>query len=114
MGFLAFHAAEERDWFGPPFISLVCDIPASGKYTVSIDAVRGPTLGKVQLFRNEAPVGEAVDFYAASRSKSELIALGTLAFEEGPANLMFKLVGRNEQSSGLGLDLVSIQLDRVE
>jgi hypothetical protein len=113
VGFLRF-TAQGRDWVGPPFISLVCEIPAAGRYTVSIEAVKGPQQAQVQLFQNEAPAGDAVDLYAAERSRSKLIPLGTLFFDEGPVNLMFKLVGKNGQSGGLGFDLVTIQCERAE
>jgi hypothetical protein len=76
--------------------------------------VKGPQQAQVQLFQNEAPVGDAVDLYAPERTRGELVALGTLSFEEGPANVMFKLVGKNEKSAGLGLDLVTIQCERVD
>ena len=39
---------------------------------------------------------------------------GTLTCDEGPLHLMLKLVGRNPQSRGLGLDLISIQAERID
>ena len=106
--------ATTQDWFGPPFISLVCDMPAAGRYTVSIEAVKGPEQAQVQLFQNEAPAGAAVDLCAPKRTRSKLISLGTLPFEEGPVNLMFKLVGKSEQSGGFGFDLITIQCEKVD
>lgn len=105
---------EGQDIFGPPFISLECDLPSAGRYEVSIDAVKGPAQAKVQLFDKEAPVGTAVDLYAEKRELAERMSLGTRMFPEGPANLMFKLVGKNPNSEGLGLDLIKIQCDRVK
>ncbi len=102
-----------RDMFGQPFISLVCDIPAAGRYDVSIEAVKGPAQAKVQLFDREAPVGEAVDLYAPERGRGERVSLGTMMLPEGPSNLMFKLVGKNEKSEGLGFELITIQCERV-
>lgn len=106
--------AEWRDSFGYPFIALVCDIPAAGRYEVSIEAVQGPDQAIIQLFDREAPVGEAVDLYSAKRQRSERLSLGTLTLPEGPSNLMFKLIGKNDESEGLGFDLIAIQCDRVE
>jgi hypothetical protein len=106
--------AKGRDTFGPPFISLVCDMPATGKYAVAIEAVKGPEQAQMQLSQNEAAVGDAIDLYAPERTCNTLIALGALFLEEGPANLLFKLVGKNEQSRGLGFDLVTIQCEKVE
>ncbi len=106
--------AEGQDWFGPPFLSLMCDIPAAGRYAVSIDVVKGPAQGIVRLFHNEAPVGEPADLYAAAREKAGPIPLGTLPLVEGNNNIMLKLVGRNEKATGLGLDLVNIICDKAD
>jgi hypothetical protein len=62
----------------------------------------------VQLFQNENPVAEPVDLYAESPGKSGRLRLGELELNEGRNNLMFKLVGKNEKSSGLGLDLIEV------
>ena len=106
--------AEGKDWFGPPFVSLTCDIPAAGRYSVSIKAVKGPGQAQIQLFEDEAPVGDAIDMYTPERQRSGLTRLGDLVLEEGPVNLMLKLVGMNEKSEGLGFDLITIQCDRIE
>ncbi|MFO1498604.1 MAG: glycoside hydrolase family 172 protein [Verrucomicrobiota bacterium] len=101
-------AAEGTDWFGPHFLEPSCDLPASGRYGIFIEAVKGPAQAKVQLFQNENPVGEAVDLYAAVAEKSGRLLLGHLFLSEGKNNLMFKLVGKNENATGLGLDLISV------
>lgn len=106
--------AEGQDWFGPPFISLVCDMPAAGKYEISIEALQGPEQAIVQLFQNEVPAGAAVDLYAAESRRESALRVGTLTCDEGPLNLMLKLVDRNPQSRGLGLDLISIQAERID
>ena len=99
---------EGSDWFGPHFLSLVCELPADGRYAVFIEAVKGPGQGQVQLFQNENPVAETVDLYAENANKSGRVLLGELELKEGRNNLMFKLVGKNEKSSGLGLDLIQV------
>jgi hypothetical protein len=106
--------SEGEDWFGTPFISLVCDIPAAGRYKISIEAIKGPAQAKVQLFDREAPAGESVDLYSPQRERGQRMSLGTMALPEGPVNLMFKLVGKNEKSEGLAFDLITIQCDRLE
>ena len=106
--------ASGRDWFGAHFLSPICDLPVSAKYAIYIEAVKGPGQAFVQLFQNENPVGEQVDLYALKPVKSGRLLLGRLDLAEGPNNLMFKLVGKNEQSSGLGLDLISIACVREQ
>jgi hypothetical protein len=101
-------AATEQDWFGPHFLSPICELPAAGRYAVYLEVVRGPAQALVQLFQNENPVADPVDFYAEEKVKSGRVLLGRLDLCEGRNNLMFKLVGKHEKSTGLGLDLISI------
>lgn len=96
------------DWFGPHFISPVCDVPASGKYAIYIEAVKGPEQGILQLFKNENPVSDPVDLYSPNLVRSGRLAMGTLDLQEGKNNLMFKLVGKNGKSKALSLDLIEI------
>jgi D-arabinan exo alpha-(1,3)/(1,5)-arabinofuranosidase (non-reducing end) len=106
--------ATEQDIFGNPFISFSCELPAAGRYRISIEAAAGPDQAVVQLFRDEAPVGKAVDFYAPKRKRREPQFLGSLELEEGPNALMFKLVGKNQASSGLRFDLRNIICERID
>jgi hypothetical protein len=101
-------AATNQDWFGPHFISPICDVPIAGRYAIFIEAVTGPAQGKVQLFQQENPVSDPVDLYAEKPALSGRRRLGELDLAEGPNALMLKLVGKHEQSSGLGLDLVQV------
>jgi hypothetical protein len=105
--FLSLSATGE-DWFGPHFLSLSCEVPAAGRYAIYIEAVKGPTQAKVQLFQNENPVADPVDLNAEKLEKSGRVLLGHLDLVEGGNNLMFKLVGQNERSAGLGLDLIQV------
>jgi hypothetical protein len=101
-------AATGQDWFGPHFLSPTCDVPTSGRYAIYIEAVKGPAQAKVQLFQNENPVADPVDLYAEQPAKSGRVLLGRLELSEGRNNLMLKLVGQNEKSTGLGLDLITV------
>ena len=101
-------AATGQDWFGPHFISPTCDVPVAGEYAIYLEVVKGPGQAKVQLFQNENPVSDPVDLYADKPVKSGRLLLGRLELAEGKNNLMFKLVGKNERSSGLGLDLIQV------
>lgn len=101
-------SATGDDWFGSHFISFICDLPETGKYTVYIEALKGPAQGKVQLFQNENPIADAVDLYAQQPAKSGRVTLGRLMLGEGKNNIMLKLVGKSEKSSGLGLDMIQL------
>ena len=106
--------AEGNDTFGHHFICFVCELPAAGKYKVSLDVVKGPSQGIVQMFMDEAPVGPEVDLYAAERESALGEYVGTLDMAEGPNRLLFKLVGKNAESQDLGLDLINIICERVD
>jgi hypothetical protein len=106
--------AKGDDWFGHHFICCMCELPAAGKYKVSLDAIKGPSQAKVQLFMDEAPVGPEVDLYAAKRQRALDEYVGTLDLVEGQNSLLFKLVGKHEESQALGLDLTNIICERVD
>jgi len=107
-------SAEGTDFFGNHFICFVCELPAAGKYRISLDTIKGPSQGKVQMFLDEAPVGPEVDLYAAEKEFGLDQYVGTLDLAEGSNKLLLKLVGKNEQSQGLGLNLTNIICERVD
>lgn len=109
--FLSLTAAGD-DWFGPHFISPTVDVPVTAEYSIYIEAVTGPDQALVQLFRNENPIGAAVDLYSEKPALSGRLFLGRLWLAEGKNNLMLKLTGKNAQSSGLGLNLVTVICSR--
>ena len=102
------------DVFGHHFVSFTCELPAAGTYRVSLDAVRGPAQGQVQLFRDEAPVGPVVDLYAPQRQRAPGQDMGMLDLAEGPNNLLFKIVGRNKEAQGQGLDVTNIICEKMD
>ena len=114
VSYLSVSAKDTDNWYGPHFVVLTCELPAAGKYQMSIEAVKGPGQGQVQLFVDEAPVSEAVDLYGAAREKSGQVPLATLDLAEGQNHIMFKLVGKNEKSTGLNFDLSNIICEKIE
>jgi len=106
--------AERDDSFGHHFICFSCELPAAGKYRISLDAVKGPSQAQVQMFMDEAPVGPNVDLYAAERECALDQYVGTLNLNQGSNRIMFKLVGKNPESQGLGLDLTNIIFERID
>jgi hypothetical protein len=95
-------------------VCFTCEMPAAGTYRISLDAVKGPEQAKVQLFQDEAPVGPEVDLYSDEKQPVDGEYVGTLDLEQGPNNLMFKLVDKNEKSELFGFDLVNIICERME
>lgn len=106
--------ARKEDWFGHPFISFICELPAAGNYQVSLDAVKGPDQGMVQIFVDEAPVGRTVDLYAPKQEKALGLNLAVLPLKEGNNNILIKIIGKNEKATGYGLDLINIICEKVK
>ena len=106
--------AVRKERFGYHLIRFSCELPAAGTYRVTLDVVKGPEQGLVQLFRDEAPVAPALDLYHDKLLPTQDLHAGTLEFEEGPNALLFKIVGHNEKSAGLGFDLTNIVFEKIE
>jgi hypothetical protein len=106
--------AEGREVFGPHYISFICEMPASGRYKVLIQPITGADQGIVQLFHNEVGLGQAADLYSAERRKGPEIPMGELDLLEGDNRVMFKMVGKNQNSTGLGFDLYRIIFEKVK
>ena len=106
--------AKDNAVFGPHSISFTCELPAAGTYRISLDAVKGPDQGIIQMFVDEAPAGPKLDFYDTGIQAAPGEYAATLQLEQGLNNLMFKLIDKNEKSEGLGFRLTNIICERVE
>ena len=106
--------AKDEAVFGSHSISFTCELPAAGTYKIGLDAVKGPDQGIVQLFMDEAPIGPELDFYSDEIQTALGEYAGLLKLDQGPNNLMFKLIGKNEKSEGLGFKLTNIICEKVE
>ena len=99
--------------FGEHLLSFLCAVPAAGRYRVSIEAMTGPAQGIVQLFQNEHAVGPPADLYAATRDRSRMLPMGELDMKEGQNQVFFKLMGKNDKSSGMAWDVVTLVLEKL-
>ncbi len=100
------------DIFGPHHVAFELEAPEAGRYRVFVEAMTGPSQGKLRLFRNEEPLGEAVDLYTAVRAKSAPLLLGVADLEADRNILFFRSAGKNAASEGIDIDLVTIVLKR--
>ena len=105
--------AHDEDIFGPDSIGFRCELPEAGTYAVSIEAIAGPDQASVQIFKNEKAEGEVVDLYRLRREKSGPLPLAEMELVEGENVVLLKLIGKNPQSSGLGLDVTTLTFERV-
>ncbi len=99
--------------FGPPVMVVSVDVPKAGTYAISVEGLTGPTGAILRLRVNDEAVGNAVDFYATSRGRSGPQKLAEVPLTEGTNLLYLTLVGKNSQSGGASVDLVSIRGTRL-
>ena len=104
--------ATDSDIFGLHSISLLADVPATGRYRVSVEVMQGPDQGILQLFHQERAAGPAFDMYADSRKRSASTPMGALDMTQGTNQVFFKLVGKNQKAAGMAVDLITIILER--
>lgn len=102
------------DEFGPHHVSFIFDIPAAGKYRVSLKAVAGPDQGIIQIFQHDSPLGDPVDLFADEPKVSSGLQAGTIQMTEGNNVVYFKLIGQNPNSKGLNMKLIEIIFERVQ
>ena len=74
---------------------------------------RGQVLVRMTASPVSCPIGDAADLYSAERKKTAEIPMGELDLSEGANRVMFKVVGKNEQSSGLGFDVYRIVFEKL-
>jgi len=102
------------DVFGAPQVSFIFDMPKTGKYLVSIKAIKGPDQGIVQLSQHDQTLGEPADLYAPSLKCNSNIKLGILDLSQGNNVIYFKLIGQNPESQGLNMKLVEVVFEWIK
>jgi Protein of unknown function (DUF2961) len=104
--------ANGPELIGLHHLALFCDVPVAGRYRVSIEMMKGPDQGRVQVFENATAVGDLQDGRADARAKSELLPMGEMDFKEGPNRIFFVLTGHDDQNNKFRFDLIRLYLDR--
>jgi hypothetical protein len=102
------------DIFGPHHLSFICNLPSAGNYRIAIKGLAGPDQGIVQVYRYDRPVGEYVNLYAEERKATDVLPLVEMNLEEGSNIVFLTLIGKDDRSLGLNLDLVEIVFERIE
>ncbi len=105
-------AAVGEDILGSPCLELECDVPVEGDYRLLLDAVAGPEHGKVQLIRDETPIGPAWDFNAPGGRELRGVELGSLHLHEGRSSVMLRLTPAAPDQSRFVMELVRLSLIR--
>ncbi|MFH0760476.1 MAG: glycoside hydrolase family 172 protein [Bacteroidota bacterium] len=98
--------------FGPHQISFIFDLPAAGKYRVSVKTIMGPDLGIMQMYQHDSPLGEPADLYSEELMASPVILMGTVDATEGDNVIYFQIAGQNPKSTGAGMSFREIIFDK--
>ena len=79
--------AQGEEMFGPHYIAFTIRIPKAGDYLVSLDALRGPSQGTVQLMVDNKLTGKLASFARSSATQANGVELGTVPFAAGENQL---------------------------
>lgn len=108
---LLFPAQKAEDWF-------TVELPQHhrGKFILTGQLTQGPDYGDVQVFQNDAPVGDVIPGYSQHLRLNPKLYLGKIELTDKDHIVQFKIVGKDEKSSGykLGLDYVRLDQPLVE
>jgi hypothetical protein len=99
-----------EDTFGPPLLSLRVEAPQAGRYSILVDALKGPDAAMLQLRdANFQPIGSPTDFFAAAEGRSGFLSLGEIDLEEGFNIVNLTMPGRNAASRGAQVGIIEIE-----
>ncbi|MBE2316854.1 hypothetical protein DVA67_012800 [Solirubrobacter sp. CPCC 204708] len=84
------------------------EVEEGALYGISIQFVKAPTHGIVQVAVDGRPLGQPVDLYAPALQRAEPVNVGTLALAEGKHTFTFTVTAKNEAATNYfaGIDLV--------
>jgi hypothetical protein len=104
---LLFPAQKEGDWFA-------VDLPhhLRGEFALIGQLTQGPDYGDVQVFQDDKPIGEVVPGYAETLRLNPRLFLGKVKLTEKDHVIQFKVLGRDEKSSGYKGGLDYLRLDQ--
>jgi len=90
-------------------ITLEVPVQEEDRYFVKAYLTQGPEYGKVRAIYAGQPMGTDVDGYS-TETLPRAVDLGKLSLTKGMQRLTFRLVGKNEKSSGYALGIDKILL----
>ncbi|MDF1657657.1 MAG: C1 family peptidase [Verrucomicrobiales bacterium] len=83
-------------------------VPQAGNYAVDLLATCAPDFGAIQVSVNGAVVARSSDLYGGRVYPSGRVSLGEMALTGSPNQIEFRVIGKNQHSSGyfMGLDAI--------
>jgi Protein of unknown function (DUF2961) len=104
--------AKGEEMFGPHYIAFTVRIPREGDYAVSLEALRGPERGTVQLMFNNKLTGKLASFAGPSVAQVDGVELGAIHLTAGENQLFFQLKAESGRTDIFRTDLVHIVCKR--
>ncbi len=104
--------AQGEEMFGPHYIAFTIRIPKAGDYLVSLDALRGPSRGTVQLMVDNKLTGKLASFGGPRLAQANGVELGTVHFAAGENQLFFQLKAEAGKADPFRADLVHVVCKR--
>jgi Protein of unknown function (DUF2961) len=100
--------AQGEEMFGPHYVAFTVKIPKAGDYMVSLDALKGPSQGTVQLMADNKLTGKLASFAAPSQAESDGVELGAVHLNAGENQLFFQLKAEAGSTDPFRADLIHI------
>jgi hypothetical protein len=91
-------------------LSISVPLIEAGTYAVTGVFTMAADYGMVQLYFNDEPIGQPLDFYSPTLQRSQELFLGEVQLNEGNNVLKVEIVGKNEKSPNylFGLDYIRL------
>jgi hypothetical protein len=104
--------AQGEEMFGPHYIAFTIRIPQAGDYLVSLDALRGPLQGTMQLMIDNKLTGSLASFAGPKLIQAKNVPLATVHFVAGENHLFLQLKAAAGSTKPFRTDLVRIVCKR--
>jgi hypothetical protein len=92
------------------FVELEVELPAAGRYALSVSLTRMPSAGRVEVAVDGRKIGVAFDGFDARIAASVPVPLGTLELQEGGHRLRFAAVDKAAGSGGYDMGIDCLRL----
>jgi hypothetical protein len=107
-------SASGADLISPHHLAFYCEVPAAGRYRVSLETILGPDQGVAQLFDGSRPAGPPLSMHAAKRSQSEPMRFGELKMQAGLNRVFFRVSGPDDAKSNFRFEVQTLVLEKLD
>ncbi|HUT36650.1 MAG TPA: DUF2961 domain-containing protein [Planctomycetota bacterium] len=94
-------------------LTVALPVKAAGRHALTARFTRGPDHGQVQALVGDKPIGDPVDCFAARPEVGIVVSLGKVDLTPEANAVTFKVVGKNEKSTGFRVGIDYVRLGRI-